>query len=207
MTYGPEQLRRDLDVSRETIERLEKFRALLAKWQKSKNLVAASTLEDFWHRHILDSGQLIRSVPGWTNGSWIDFGSGAGFPGLVMSILRPADALPIHLVESNRKKCQFLKEVSRICSANVTIVNDRIENVSTLKADIVSARACAPLPLLLEWAVPCLNNDGVCAFLKGQDVEEELTEAHKYWNMRVEEIPSLSHDHGKVLLIGDVQRV
>ncbi len=196
-----------LDVSRETIERLQIYVDVLQRWQTKINLVASSTIPHIWDRHILDSGQLKLLVPGWEKASWIDLGSGGGFPGMVMGILRPSEAPPIRLVESNRKKTLFLRDVSRETNANVEILNCRIEELDGQQADIVSARACADLTKLLSWAEPLLSSGGHCVFHKGQYVDDELTEAHKYWRMKVTKRASLTHQHGNLLLIGEIERV
>ena len=202
-----EQVRSSLDVSRETISRLRIYVDILQRWQSKVNLIAPSTASQIWGRHVLDSGQMRFVVPEWETRSWIDLGSGAGFPGMVMAIMRPQDAPPLRLVESNRKKALFLRDVSRETSANVEILNCRIEDLTGETADIVSARACAGLPKLLSWAVPLLNPGGQCVFHKGQYVDDELTEAHKYWRMNVTKNASLTHQHGTLLLIGEIERV
>lgn len=205
--FGAEEFRQVSNVSRETMERLESYVLLLERWQQKTNLVGRSTLQDIWYRHILDSAQLTELVPDWTRGDWTDLGSGAGFPGLVIAILRPASAPPIRLVEANRKKALFLSEAIRHTTANAVVLNQRIEALEAETADVVSARACADLDQLLSWAYPILRQKGVCIFHKGQDVDGELTNAHKCWKMKVEVLPSQTHEHGKILLIGDIERV
>ncbi len=208
MAFGAKEFRDRHDVSRETMERLEAYVGLLKKWQKSINLIAPSTEAEIWERHVSDSAQLQNIVPNWPTGRWVDLGSGGGFPGIVVAILRPREASPVRLIESNRKKSLFLKEAIRVSGANAIVHNERIETQSASeKSDIVSARACAPLSQLLEWAYPLLATGGVCAFHKGQDLDDELTLAHKCWNMTVEAVPSQTHSHGKILLIGDLERV
>ena len=126
---------------------------------------------------------------------------------MVMAILRPTDSVPIRLVESNRRKALFLREAIRSSGANAIVHNKRIEALGLERADIISARACAPLVQLLNWSAPLLAVGGQCIFHKGQDVDDELTLAHKYWNMSLEILPSQTHKHGKILLIGDLKRV
>lgn len=205
--YGAEHFARDVDVSRETLKRLEAYVALLAKWQQKTNLISESTLGDVWRRHVFDSAQLATLVPNWRHGRWVDLGSGAGFPGMVLAIMRPSGAPPVHMVESNRRKSIFLKEAARITETQVAVLNKRIETVDPFQADIISSRACARLETLLGWSQNFMGKNSVCVFHKGQDVEEELTEAHKYWNMQTQIAPSQSHPGGKILLIGDIQRV
>ncbi len=207
MGFNLQEALPDLNVSRETMDRLGAYVHLLEKWQQRVNLVADSTLPHIWTRHILDSAQLTTAVPNWNACSWLDLGSGAGFPGMVIAILRGSDSPPIHLIESDRKKALFLTEVARQTETSVVVLNQRIETVGHMEVEIVSARACARLVNLLEWAEGFLAPQGLCIFPKGQDVEGELTEAHKCWRMQVEILPSITHDQGKILRIGDLQRV
>lgn len=198
----PEEVRRALDVSRETLARLEAYAALLWKWQKAINLVSPATLPMLWQRHMLDSGQLIRLAP--REGLWLDLGSGAGFPGLVLAIL---GAREVRLIESDARKCAFLREAARITEAPVTVTNARIGDVTPFAADVVVARALAPLDKLLGFAAPFLGKGGVGLFPKGQDVEAELTEAHRNWKMRVERHPSLSDARASILRLTEVEHV
>lgn len=178
-----------IDVSRETLDRLGIYVDLLQKWQKRINLVGAETLDDVWHRHILDSAQLFSHIKD-TKGRLLDLGSGAGFPGLVLSIMGAAE---IALLESNQKKCSFLGEVIRRTACNAEVFHGRIEDYPDSKsADIITARALAPLDDLLNLSVPLLADHGICLFLKGETYEQELTECQKRWNMNVQIHPSLT---------------
>ncbi|MBE7636085.1 16S rRNA (guanine(527)-N(7))-methyltransferase RsmG [Sneathiella sp. P13V-1] len=182
-------------VSRETLEKLSRYVALLKKWQKAINLVSNSTLSDAWRRHILDSYQILEHAP--SNGKvWMDFGSGAGFPALVVAICSDYD---VHVVESDQRKCQFMREVSRETSANITVHNCRIEEMQPLKADVISARALAYLEKLFEYCVPFSSPETTFLFLKGQDVDAELTNAAKCWNIDSIKHPSLSSEEGCIL--------
>lgn len=198
----PQEVGGALGVSRETLARLEAYAALLVKWQKAINLVAASTLPDLWRRHILDCGQLARLAP--LDALWLDLGSGAGLPGLVVAIM---GAREVRLVESDARKCAFLREAARITRAPVHIVNARIDEVTPFPADVVTARALAPLAKLLGFAAPFLTPRSVALFPKGQDVAAELTEAYRNWRMRVEKLPSLSDPRATVLRLTEVQHV
>ena len=184
-----------INVSRETIERLERYAALLIKWNKTVNLVGRSTIADLWRRHMLDSAQLFPYLPK-SAGRLVDFGSGAGFPGLVLAIMGAPD---VHLVEANARKCAFLREAARVTETAVTIHNARIETPTALKADVVTARALAPLSILLEYAEPYLTPNSICLFLKGTGVDEELTEIQKMWNIRENTYPSLSNPDGVIV--------
>jgi 16S rRNA (guanine527-N7)-methyltransferase len=184
-------------VSRETLARLEGYAALLRKWQRAINLVGPRTLPDLWRRHIWDSAQLHPLIPPQAR-VLVDLGSGAGFPGLVLAILGVPE---VHLIESDQRKCAFLREVSRETGTPVTIHAERIEAVAPFSADVVTARALAPLDRLLDLAAPFLTAGGVCLFPKGQDVEKELTSATRMATMRCESWPSRSDPGGTLLRI------
>jgi 16S rRNA (guanine527-N7)-methyltransferase len=202
MDYGPDDLAAATSVSRETIERLSAYAALLVKWQARINLVSASTLTDLWRRHMLDSAQLLPLLPQGTT-SLIDLGSGAGFPGLVLAILGIPE---VHLIESDQRKCVFLAEAARAAGAKPIIHNKRIEQLKGLSAGVVTARACAPVDQLLTYAQRFLWQDGKALFLKGAAVEEELAAACKNWQMEVERFPSTSDPTGCILRLGQVRR-
>ncbi|MDH5411490.1 MAG: 16S rRNA (guanine(527)-N(7))-methyltransferase RsmG, partial [Alphaproteobacteria bacterium] len=174
------------DVSRETLARLKRYAEMLEKWNQRINLVGRGTVEDLWRRHMLDSAQLLPLIPPDT-GSVADLGSGAGFPGLVLAICGVKN---VHLIEADRKKCAFLREVARETDTPVTIHNKRIEEIESFQADIVTSRALAPLPKLLDMAAPFTKKHSILLFLKGRSADGELTEAAKEWNMRVDQIPS-----------------
>jgi 16S rRNA (guanine527-N7)-methyltransferase len=199
---GPEGFAEILTVSRETLARLEAYAALLTRWSGRINLVGRDTLPDLWRRHILDSAQLLRFVPS-TARNLLDLGSGAGFPGLVLAILGIAG---VELVEADSRKSAFLREAARITKAGVTIRPCRIEAVPPHPADVVTARACAPLDRLLALAEPFLAPGSVCLFPKGERFEEELTAAHKGWTMNASVEPSLSDRRGVVLRLQQVAR-
>lgn len=197
-------------ISDPAIKTLVIYLELLEKWQRKINLVSKSTLEDPWRRHIFDSAQLFPLIPAGTE-ILADIGSGAGFPALVLAILSKhsenSETKPlIHLIESDQRKCAFLSEVNRQTGAGVTIHNERIEKVQDLQVDVVTARACAALPKLLELAFPLLGPQGKCLFLKGETAPEELTESQKSWMMQVEEIKSKTHISGKILLLKGISK-
>ncbi|MAZ03436.1 MAG: 16S rRNA (guanine(527)-N(7))-methyltransferase RsmG [Sneathiella sp.] len=200
--FGPDDFGSALNVSRETLERLRIYGELLQKWQKAINLVGKSTLPDLWRRHMLDSAQLL-SHTARTTGRWIDLGSGAGFPPLVIAICSDFE---VHAVESDQRKCLFMQNISRETSAGVTVHNRRIEDMEPLEADIISARALAPLEKLLTLAEPFVRKDTELFFLKGQDVDEELTIASKCWNMEIKKLRSLTSEDGCILKISKLRR-
>ena len=197
---APEALEGLLAVSRETISRLKTYADLLALWQRAVNLVAPSTLPELWRRHVLDSGQLFRHLPRQPC-RLADLGSGAGFPGLVLAIMGAGE---VHLVESDARKCAFLREASRKTGAAVVIHESRIEGLPDGGFEVVTARALAPLETLLGHAARLLAPGGSALFLKGRRADEELTAAGKAWKMRLERFPSLSDPGGCILRIDEI---
>jgi 16S rRNA (guanine527-N7)-methyltransferase len=195
--FGPEGFAAATGVSRETLARLERYAELLRDWNARHNLVSDRSLEDIWRRHFWDSAQLAPLVPP-TATSLADLGSGAGFPGLVLAeLLRNRVRVTLH--EATTKKCAFLSAAADSLSLPVTIENRRMEDTSEKAFDVITARACAPLPKLLGYAQHFTGPNSVCLFLKGQNVGSELTEAHKSWKMKVRQIPSLTDPSGIIL--------
>lgn len=173
-----------LDVSRETMACLEQYSQALGHWQKSINLVAPETLPYVWERHILDSAQLIRLAPDAVR--WADFGSGAGLPGMIIGILlKDVPNAKVYLVESNRKKTAFLRDVRQRTGAAVEILGERIESPAVqsriANVDVVTARALASLSVLFDYARPTLAGGARALFMKGRDVDAELAEARINW--------------------------
>lgn len=187
--FGPAEFAAAANVSRETLQRLEAYVALLVEWNARQNMVSKSSLEDVWRRHVWDSAQLAPLLPNSLK-TLIDLGSGAGFPALVLAILRPD--VKVSLIEATTKKCRFLAEAARALQVEVDIRNTRIEAGQREGFDAVTARACAPLDLLLTYTSRFQKPDAVNLFLKGQDVEAELKEATKSWKMEVLKHPSQS---------------
>lgn len=189
--------------------RLEIYVALLRKWQPAVNLVSRDSLADVWRRHLLDSAQLAELVPQDRPVTILDLGSGAGFPGLVLAILESEQgrSWSVHLVESDQRKAAFLATVIRETGAAAIVHHQRIETLASMTADVVTARALAPLPQLLDYAVPLLKPGGQCLFLKGAGAEDELTAAHKTWNMTVDRVPSRSDRTGVILRLMAISRV
>lgn len=178
---------------------------LLEKWQNAVNLVSKSTLSDAWNRHIMDSAQLFPLLPKDAV-TLVDMGSGAGFPGLILAVLMQdkKEIKPkITLVESDTKKCLFLKEAARQLGVSVCILNQRLEKCEIQPSDVITARALAPLNVLLEWAKPFLTPTSTCLFLKGEGVEKEIAEIQQ--KALITRIPSLTHPNGFVLNIREVK--
>lgn len=183
-----------------TLARFEIYAELLAKWQKRINLVAPSTLGEVWRRHFLDSAQLLPMMEG-IPGPVLDFGSGAGFPGLVLAILGRED---ITLVEADRRKAAFLAEAARLTEAKIRIECCRIESLNPIRAGLITARALAPVEKLLDYAQSYAHDSTRYLFLKGERAEDELTKAQTRWKMRVTKVPSRSDSRGTVLLLEGV---
>jgi 16S rRNA (guanine527-N7)-methyltransferase len=264
-----------INVSRETLQRLETYAGLLVKWQAKINLVGPATLPDLWRRHFLDSAQLLpllggpifphddslpplnaplsplrgkvgkegdaapsesdqasgegralrRGPPLSTSAKLaplakppypspargagekvlVDLGSGAGFPGLVLAIMTD---WTVHLLDSDQRKCAFLRQVALDCGVldRVTIRAKRIEQVTGIAADVVTARACAPLGELFALAEPFIGEKGTGLFLKGAQAEEELTQAQRHWTMRLDRRESISDPAGKILIVSHLKR-
>ncbi|CAN5445016.1 16S rRNA (guanine(527)-N(7))-methyltransferase RsmG [soil metagenome] len=180
-----------IDVSRETRDQLEALVHTLGRWQKAINLVGKTTLGSIWTRHILDSAQLLPLMPREAK-TLVDLGSGAGFPGLVLAALRPS--LAVTLIESDARKGAFLGEASRRMGLKnlPKIVISRIEAAPASNADIVTARALAPLGQLLAWAAPHRSDTAICLFHKGRDWQAELTEAMKDWDIQSQPFSSVT---------------
>jgi len=189
-------------VSRETLERLEAYAELLKRWSGRINLVSRNTLGDLWRRHFLDSAQLLPFIPAQTR-SLVDLGSGAGFPGVVLAILGVSG---VELIESDARKSVFLREAARIANAPVKIVDSRIETVNPHTADVVTARACAPLDKLLPLAQRFIGPNTLCLFLKGEQVEEELTATRRRWRMTAARHPSRADPRGVILKLEHIIR-
>ncbi|HZB92900.1 MAG TPA: 16S rRNA (guanine(527)-N(7))-methyltransferase RsmG [Stellaceae bacterium] len=182
-------------VSRETLDRLAKYVELLTSWNRRINLVGRDTIGDVWRRHILDSAQLFPLIPREAR-RLVDLGSGAGLPGLILAIMGVPE---VHLIESDGRKAVFLQEALRVTGAPAVVHARRIDRVPAFAADVVTARALAPLPELLAISERFLGPRSLCLFLKGRMVDEELTEAAKAWHIRVDRRPSLADPSGCIL--------
>ena len=196
-----------IDVSRETIVLLQRLGLLVEKWNKSINLISKKTVPEMWNRHILDSAQIFYA----SNKSfkkWLDMGSGAGFPGLVVAILAQDKNIcgETVLVESDKRKCVFLSTVKRELNLNLSIINNRIEGCDRQQADVISARALADLPSLLDLSFDHLSDNTTLIFSKGKSWKEELVAAEKIWNFSWEAVTSITDAKSVVLKIGELSR-
>ncbi len=195
----PEAFAAHFDVSRETLALLSDYVALLEKWQRRINLVSTATLPDIWHRHILDSAQLLPHLPlarAHQRRQILDLGSGAGFPGLVLAIFGVGD---VQLVESDQRKAVFLQTVIRELRLSARVSNQRIETLPTCQPDVITARALAGLPKLMSFITPHLHNGLTCLFLKGASVDQELTNFQTYSTMIPHVFPSITSDDGVIV--------
>jgi 16S rRNA (guanine527-N7)-methyltransferase len=196
-------------VSHETWTRLGVLVELLQQWQRTINLIAPSTIPHIWTRHVADSLQLLPLAP--SARVWLDLGSGAGFPGLpIACALAGRAGAEVHLVESDQRKAAFLREAIRLTAAPAKVHVVRIESfrpAPPLQPEIVTARALAPLPKLLDYAAPWLEKGAQALFLKGQDVEAELTDSAKYWHMEVERRPSVTDPRACILWVRRAERL
>lgn len=195
-------------VSRETEVRLERYVGLLLEWQAKTNLVAPSTLPNIWTRHVSDSLQLLDLAP--SAKTWVDLGSGGGFPGVVLACaLTETPGANVHLVERNAKKAAFLREAIRVTSAagavHLADIGDIVDRVGS-RVDCVTARALAPLHQLVGFAEPFVRDGAKALFLKGQDVEAELTDATKYWNIEPRLHSSRTGGHGWIVELDRIER-
>lgn len=196
-----------VDVSRETFEKLEKFGELVEKWNPKINLISKSSVGSLWDRHILDSVQLFEMAN--SEGSWVDIGSGGGFPGIVIAILRAEQRSDdqVTLVESDQRKCAFLRTAVRELGLKSKVISDRIENIPGLNADVLSARALADLSKLLEFSEMHLHANGTALFPKGANWRNEQEDAQRMWSYSLEAITSATNSAAAILKIKDITRV
>mgnify|MGYP000182473269 CR=1 FL=1 len=193
---------KSLNVSRETINSLCEYESMLSKWNSKINLISKNTFTDIWNRHFLDSGQIIKHVDA-SRKRWVDVGSGAGFPGLVVALLlrdRKIDCELI-LVEKSTKKVFFLNEVIRKLDLNVNVINSDIRTIDSLNADVITARAFSELNNLIQIAHIHGNDSGICLFLKGENYMVELDKTLNYWFFDYDIIDSVSSSSGKIIRV------
>lgn len=196
------------NVSRETNERLSHYVHLLRKWNPSINLVAKSTIQDAWRRHIADSAQIFQMAEPPLD-HWVDLGTGGGFPGLVIAIMAMETGSPrkTSLVESDARKCAFLRTVIRETGVQASVLNDRIENIPPLEADLLSARALADLSTLLEFAERHMHREGCALFPKGENWQKEVRDAQSKWHFDHQFVKSETETGPVILRITGVSRV
>lgn len=198
--YGPEDFRRDTNVSRETLAKLVLYAQLLAKWNKAVNLVSNASLKSLWKRHFLDCAQLAPLIEQHAPAHPIclDIGAGAGFPGMVLAIMQVGEWT---LVESDQRKIAFLSELCRVCEVSVRLRAERIEAMHPFSADVITARAVAPLGQLMRYGKPFVNEGTVCLFSKGRRHADEVAQAQSDWVFEHKLFPSKSDPEGCVVMI------
>jgi 16S rRNA (guanine527-N7)-methyltransferase len=202
LNFGPEDFGLLTGVSASTLNRLKTYASLLAEWNARHNLISKASLADLWRRHFMDSAQLAALIPKSAK-TMIDLGSGAGFPGLVLAeMLR--DRVSVTLTESTTKKCMFLRTAAECMTLDIKIVNGRLEDQKPRAYDVVTSRALAPLPELLGYGWKFMGQKGICLFLKGQNLDAELTEAHKSWKIGYRKIPSQTSVSGEILEVREL---
>lgn len=195
------------DVSRETIDKLRELELLTRKWNRSINLISPSTEDEIWTRHIADSAQLVRFAAKTTR-TWVDLGSGGGFPALVVAVLAKNyfEDLQVTMIESDSRKCAFLRRALSALDLRGSVLNERIEQARPQLAQIVSARALTGLDGLLALAERHGSVGGKCLLMKGKNFERELTEAQKNWHIEVDITPSLTDNEAAILEIRSFKR-
>jgi len=195
------------DVSRETIDALKLYQELLIKWQARINLISPNTIDDIWLRHFADSAQLF-SLVGKEPTNWLDIGSGAGFPGLIMALFAKDKGWTTEftLVESDSRKCVFLNEIRRQLKLNVFVKAERIEKISG-QFDVISARALASVEKLLGWAQPLSHSQTKLIFPKGRNLDLELTDALASWHIEYDKHTSQLESDSSILIIKEFTNV
>ncbi|MEY8097554.1 16S rRNA (guanine(527)-N(7))-methyltransferase RsmG [Falsihalocynthiibacter sp. S25ZX9] len=204
---GRKNFSQHFDVSRETMDRLDNFVALVEKWNPKINLISKKSVDDIWGRHVLDSAQVLEF--GNKSGKWVDIGSGGGFPGIVAAILAcdVSPELKFVLVESDQRKAAFLRAAARTADISLEIIAQRVENIPSLEAQTLSARALAPLDKLLEFANLHLAPNGIALFPKGASYRSEVEDARKRWNFELEDISSKTDSDAMILRVGAITNV
>jgi 16S rRNA (guanine527-N7)-methyltransferase len=196
----------NLDVSRETHEKLKEFVAILSKWNRRINLIGRDTIEDVWNRHIVDSVQVFDSTK-ITTDNWLDIGSGGGLPGLVVAIMGERRNLKVTMIESDKRKATFLRQASRALELDTQVVSDRIESVPSMKVPVISARAVADLETLLGYFERHASKTAEGIFPKGKTWKSEVQVARRKWQFSCEAIKSRTDSHARILKITGVTRV
>lgn len=195
-------------VSRETTDRIAKFCEMIVHWNKSINLIAPATVAELEDRHVKDSAQLIQFLPAGTR-HWLDLGSGGGFPSMIVAayLAEKAPDCRVTMIESDQRKAVFLRQAVRTMSLQATVIADRIEQVTPQEANVISARALAPLTALLSFADRHIAPGGTCLFLKGQNSEAELSDATQAgWSFTSERHKSQTDPNGTILLVRNIAR-
>ena len=205
ITQDRDSVLKQLNLPEKAVEKLDKYVDLLEREQTKMNLVGASTLPIVWTRHVLDSAQLFDQIKP-DDKTVLDFGSGAGFPALVLAIMDVGQKHDFRLIESDGKKCAFLNKVISECGLRATVFNERIEKMEKFGADLITARALASLDKLLKYAFPFFKKTTRCLFMKGAKASEEIDAARRKYDFRLEKIQSVTSAEGTILLLSEVKK-
>ena len=209
---SPQDFSAQFNVSRETMQQLVAYQALLGKWQQKINLVGPATLEEFWTRHVADSAQLLGLAKA-DQLAWLDLGSGGGFPGLVLAMMLQPRGGYVHLVESDERKAAFLRTVIRETGAPAEVHLSRIEALAVdqpealVGVQVITARALAALPKLLPWVAPFFTSSTIALLHKGRGWQEELTEAEQSWKLQAEIIQSVTDEAARIFKVSQLEQL
>ena len=195
-------VQQSFDVPRETMERLDTFAAFLRAENERQNLISKASLDSVWHRHIADSAQILLFSPS-PQARWVDLGSGAGFPGLVVAVLRPG---PVTLIEERRLRVDFLRRAVRLLGLSVEILPMKVERVAATPFDVISARAFAPLPRLLTLGAALSTTKSRWVLPKGRNAESELAALDPSWQGRFELHASVTDADARIIVADGVHR-
>lgn len=197
-----------IDVSRETLDALRIFQNLVEKWNPAINLISKADVSDLWDRHIVDSAQVFAQLPPMAR-RWCDLGSGGGFPALVVAIISKEKApdLEVVLIEADKRKSVFLREVVRVLGLRARVEAHRIDEVEPQLADVVSARALASVSVLCQFAESHLKQNGIAVFLKGVTASAEIDEARRSWNFDLATVPSVTDSGASILILKEIRHV
>jgi 16S rRNA (guanine527-N7)-methyltransferase len=194
------EIKKFLNLTKSQEKNLEDFILLLLAENQQFNFIGKSTIEDIWNRHVLDSAQLIKFISD-KNVKFADLGTGAGFPGIILSILGLKE---IHLVEKSFRKCELLRKAKLFSPNKIFIHQKKLEELTKTEFDCIVSRALAPLDKLLSYSVNFLKKDGYCLFLKGKNLEQELQLAKKEFSFQYETYPSLTSLESKIIKISQI---
>jgi 16S rRNA (guanine527-N7)-methyltransferase len=197
------QIKNFLQLTSNQEKSLEEFVTILLNRNQNFNFIGKSTIDDVWHRHILDCAQLMKYIPN-VNLMFGDFGSGAGLPGIILSILGLKE---IHLIEKSFRKSEFLREAKSLSNQRIFVQNSKLEEIANLQFDCIVSRALAPLPKLLEHSVKFLKNEGFCLFLKGKNLQSEINDSKKQFVFEYELFPSITSKESNIIHLKKISKI
>lgn len=197
------QIKKFFQLTSDQEKSLEEFVTILLNRNQNFNFIGKSTIDDVWHRHILDCAQLMKYIPN-VNLKFGDFGSGAGLPGIILSILGLKE---IHLIEKSFRKSEFLREAKSFSNQRILVQNTKLEEIANLQFDCIVSRALAPLPKLLEYSNKFLKNEGFCLFLKGKNLQSEISDSKKQFVFEYELFPSITSKESNIIHLKKIQKL